>query len=381
MEEVEAVGRAGRVARIECLDRRDRCPEYLVLARQVLGRRVREVREQCEMDMRIHIAERVHLEALDKSPRALDRGNEGGNNDHGPSVFGHAAAQVEARQRPRPRDPVDHPVHERHREFAYGNERERADPDPHPLRCPRRSRRRHRGRHPDPRERGERAEVDGRGMLKHQALQAYRQSGVVGDVALQLAAAASDQVVTYVCGSGIGAQLFRRLTGALDGAQRDPHLGLAGRVCQRLDRVPVAIAAVELHPAVDALWIALEDLFDQADALDVLVPIERGAQPEAGDGVAHREVVHRLSLMLGTHGVLHRRAGGVQPHLQLPPEPGGAGAVLSHPLQQLVHERYVEDLRKEGHAAAFPRALEVGETSIRLEAARAAVDQFLGEPA
>src|SRR5204863_2513956 len=49
MEEVEAVGRAGRVARIECLDRRDRCPEYLVLARQVLARRVREVREQCEI--------------------------------------------------------------------------------------------------------------------------------------------------------------------------------------------------------------------------------------------------------------------------------------------------------------------------------------------
>src|SRR5438094_769749 len=110
-------------------------------------------------------------------------------------------------------------------------------------------------------------------------------------------APSSGQVVAYVCGSGAGAQLLRRLTRALDRAQRDPHLGLAGRVCQRLDSVAVAIATREVHTAVDARRVALEDLFDQADALDVLVPIERGAKPKAGDGVAHREVAHRLSLM------------------------------------------------------------------------------------
>ena len=217
-------------------------------------------------------------------------------------------------------------------------------------------------------------------MLKHQALQAYRQSGVVGDVALQLAAAASDQVVTDVRGSGIGAQVLGRLTRALDGAQRDPHLGLAGRVRQRLDRVPVAIAAGELHAAVDAGRVALQDLFDQADALDVLVPIERGAKPKAGDGVAHREVAHRLSLMLRPHGLLHRGAGGIQPLLQLLPEPGGACTVLAHALQQLVHERDVEHLGKQWQAAARPRALEGGEAAIRLEAARAALDQLLGQP-
>ena len=41
----------------------------------------------------------------------------------------------------------------------------------------------------------------------------------------------------------------------------------------------------------------------------------------------------------------------------------------------------MEDLREQRQAAARPRALEAGEAAIRLEAARAALDQFLGEPA
>ena len=92
-------------------------------------------------------------------------------------------------------------------------------------------------------------------------------------------------------------------------------------------------------------------------------------------------MIHRLSLMLGAHGVLHRGPGGIQPLLQLLPEPGRAGAVLAHSLQQLVHERDVETPRKKGQAAALSLSLEVGEASIRLEATHAALDQFLGEPA
>ena len=62
----------------------------------------------------------------------------------------------------------------------------------------------------------------------------------------------------------------RDLPRALDGLERDAELRLAGRVGQFLDRVAVAIAAAEVHAAVDADRIALQDLLDQADALEEL---------------------------------------------------------------------------------------------------------------
>ncbi len=201
---------------------------------------------------------------------------------------------------------------------------------------------------------------------------------MVGHVALELAAAGSDQVVADMRPAGVAAQLLRRLPRALDGAQRDPHLGLAARVRECLDRVPVAIAAHELHTAVHSGRIASQDLLDQADVLDVVVPVERGAQPEAGNGVAHRNVVHRLSLMLGAHGVLDRGARGIQAFLQLLSQFGGTCAEFAHALQQLVHERDVQSLREHRLASARVRALELGEAPVRLETARAARDQLLG---
>jgi hypothetical protein len=56
-------------------------------------------------------------------------------------------------------------------------------------------------------------------------------------------------------------------------------LGLSGRFSQLLDGLPVDVAAEEVHAAVHAGRIALQDLLDQADALDVVRPIERGAEP------------------------------------------------------------------------------------------------------
>ena len=138
-------------------------------------------------------------------------------------------------------------------------------------------------------------------------------------VVLEFTTAAADQVVSDVCRPRVGAQLLRRLTRALDGAQCDPDLRLTGGVGQRFHRVAVAVAAREVHAAVDTGRVALEDALDQADVLDVLVPVDGGAQPQAGDGVAHRDVVHRLSLMLGAHGVFHRGPARFQPLLQLLP--------------------------------------------------------------
>ena len=332
------------------------------------------------MDPRIQVAEGMHLEVLQQGPHTLVRGDERRHDHHGASGFGYAAAQVKPWQSQRAGEPVDGAVDERHREFAGGDQRDHTGPDAHPVRPLRHSGRRHRRRDPESGEQGARAEVDWRGMLEHQLRQSLPEGRVVSHVVFEFTTTASDQVVADVRRPRIGAQPLRRLARALDGAQGDPHLGFAGGVGQRLHRVPVAVAARELHAAVDAGRVALEDALDQTHVLDVLVPVDRGAQPQAGDGVAHREVIHRLPLMLGAHRRFHRRAGGIEPLLQLLAQPRGARAMFAHALQQLIHERDVGDVRKHRQAVLQLGGLVCGEEAIRLEAPRATFDQFLGQP-
>ena len=83
--------------------------------------------------------------------------------------------------------------------------------------------------------------------------------------------------------AALAGRALRDLPRALDGLERDAKLCLAGRFGHFLDRVPVAIAAAEVHAAVDADRIALQDLLDQADALEELGPVEGRDQAQAAE--------------------------------------------------------------------------------------------------
>ena len=56
------------------------------------------------------------------------------------------------------------------------------------------------------------------------------------------------------------------------------------------------IAAQKVHARVGARRIALQHLFDQADRLDVLLPVERRAQAQARDRVGDRDLRNALTL-------------------------------------------------------------------------------------
>ena len=132
-----------------------------------------------------------------------------------------------------------------------------------------------------------------------------------------------------------GEPLRGRLAGALDRPQRDPHLRVSARRREFLDRLALSIAAEEVHPSVRAGGIALQDLLDQTHRLDILAPIDRGAQAQAGDGIGHRHLVGRLPLVLAANRrfrgrllrrevLLDRRANRRQPK-----------TVLADPMQEL----------------------------------------------
>ena len=107
----------------------------------------------------------------------------------------------------------------------------------------------------------------------------------IRDVGFEVATALPDEVVADVGRTARRRAALGRLPRALDGPQRHAHLAFSGRLGQLLDRLAVAIAAQEVHPPVDAGRVALQHLLDQAHRLDVLAPVERRAEAQAGDDV------------------------------------------------------------------------------------------------
>ncbi len=107
-------------------------------------------------------------------------------------------------------------------------------------------------------------------MREREPPQALPGAGAPGHVGLELAAALADEVVADVRGARARPLGLGGLARALHGAQGDADLGLSGAVGELLDRLPVAVAAEELHPPVHAGGIALQHPLDQAHGLDVL---------------------------------------------------------------------------------------------------------------
>ena len=108
------------------------------------------------------------------------------------------------------------------------------------------------------------------------------------------------------------------------------------------DGVAIEIARREIHVLEGAS--GLEDLVDQADALEQLRPIDVGDEAHAGDDVAHRDAGGDLPLVLvADDGVGSRPLPG-----QLLVEPlqrrRDAGILIAQPMDQL-HEKAVRERR------------------------------------
>ena len=140
--------------------------------------------------------------------------------------------------------------------------------------------------------------------------------GLPGDAALERPAAGANQVIADVR-RAIVRRAHVHLSRPLDALEREQQLGLAGRQRQLLDRMPVAVAAAEVHLAVDAGGIALQHLLDQADALEELAPVERRDEAEAGDQVGHAGLLGGLVLPVRADRVLHRLAAARQHFVEL----------------------------------------------------------------
>ena len=226
------------------------------------------------------------------------------------------------------------------RQLARRHERRAARPAPASRRASRARRRRRRRRATSTAvPTRDRAEIAGRRVRGRTARRSRcRQSGLPADAALELPPAAADQVIADVRLARVGRALGD-LPRALDALQRDAHLAFAGRLGQLLDGVAVAVAAAEVHPAVDAGRIALQHLLDEADALEELAPVEGRDQAQAADQVRHERLLGRLMLRLRADRVLDRLAARGQRRIELAGAAPARGLVLARALQQADDER------------------------------------------
>ena len=316
VEEVEAGGLA--VARVQRLDALARGRHDRRVARPLRLVRVHEVAEQREVEVRVEVADRLDLEVLDQLPRPRDAVEHGRDDHHGPRGGRHAAAQVEARQPPRLHQPGGDALHERRRQLGRRHQREqRGQREQARARSPR-IRVQDRRRHAQEDEGREAAQVDRRRVPEAEAPHAPRQARADAQVALELGAAAADQEVAHV----VPAVVVRGGEGGLPCAfhrgQRDPALALPVRVRQVLDRLAVAVAAQEVHAAVDAGGIALQDLLHQAHPLEQRGPVLGRGEAQAGDRVRDRDLLARLPLGLAADEILDRLVDRPQALVELP---------------------------------------------------------------
>ncbi len=130
---------------------------------------------------------------------------------------------------------------------------------------------------------------------------------------------------------------------------------------------------------VDARRILLQHPFDQAHRLEVLAPVERRTEPQAGDDVGDRDLRGGLPLVLGADGVLgaHVQGGEVTAHRRA--NRRQAQAVLADALQQLHDEGGVQHRRQRWQLALAP-LVDTFHVGVGGTARRASLQRLGGEP-
>ena len=380
MKQVEAIGPSITVAGVEGVDAGACGGENVPVLRHLLGGRVGKIAKDREVDTGIDVAERLNLQVVEQLVHARDTGEEGGHDDHRPRVLGDPRGTVEPGEPLWRHHPCRQPLHERDRELAGGEKQQRRRPRPCP--CPG-GLAQQAGVPRGPEEQQTRDDSDGSqvdlgGIEKDDAAKVLGQAGTVLHVGLELGPTLADQVVPDVSGSP-GRSELGRLTGAFDGAERDAELGFAGRLGQILNRVPVTIAAQKIHAAVHPGRVALEHLLDEADLFDVIGPIQRRAQAEAGDGVGDGDLGRGLAGMVGADGFFSGRPVFAEARFHRGPERRHHRPVLADPLQQLDDVRRVESGGLRWQDRVVLGRIELSHIPIGLAASASAVEHITGQ--
>ncbi len=124
MKQKEAIRMFGAEPSIEVLDTRARGGENRRIAGQLAGIGVSEIAEDREMDARIEVPQREHLDVLQQRRHRGGARQHRGHDDHRAGVVWNAIGEIEARQATRRDRPRDHALSERDRDVGRGDQEE-----------------------------------------------------------------------------------------------------------------------------------------------------------------------------------------------------------------------------------------------------------------
>ncbi len=321
---------------VERLDACARRFENRVVFGQHLGRRVGKVAEHGKVNVRIDVAERLHLQVREELRHIPGPIQDRGDDDHRARGGWHAL-ELQARQPSRRDQLADYTLQDLDGQFTGRHDREqghqhqrgtapavgvrvhdrRADEQP----CPER----------------DGAEIDGRRTAEEEPTHTFARMGAPRDALLECQTAAADQVIPDVRAAVVG-RLRPNLPCPLDRFECQPELRVARRLGQLFHRVPVPVPASEVHAAVHAGGIPLQHLFDEADLLEEFTPVERGDQAQAADEIRHRGLFGGLMAAFGANRIFDRLAACRESGVEITPHHRRHRAVLPGALQQARHE-------------------------------------------
>jgi hypothetical protein len=270
------------VAPVQGLDALARMGQQRLVAGQHLRGRVEEVRQQCEVQVRIAVGEEAHLERLGQRVDTLGARQHRRHHHQRARDARDAEREVHARQRPRPHHQRRKPVDDGHRKVARRNQRCR-DGAGHdhpgaqrqcrqrPVHAVRGDRQQH--QHEQQRRCEDGASEPGERAASHDDAHAAPERRAHPHSALEMRLPCVDEPVAHVRTMRRGRQRHRRFARQLHCSTR--HLGLVGDATARdaLNRMAVAVARGELHARIDIGRIVAKHLFDLGQGLDEFAPI------------------------------------------------------------------------------------------------------------
>ena len=287
------------IAAIEAFDARGHRADERRITLDGLGRGVRPVRQQREVELALRAGEVMDFQPLDLLFDCGLRREQDRNGHDGAQRRRDAVAQLEARQDRRTEPFRDAAVHERHRGIDGGDqpeEREQTEPLAADIRTGQREQRQEEnGRGDD----DDGADIAADTDRRIEATQPVPNGRTKSDRPLERPATPRNQVIARVplaaAASACGRQ---RRTRNLEFAQRRTARKL-------LDRAPIKVARREIHRREVAA--GTQRVVDETDALDERRPVDVGDQPHARDDVADRHVRRALSLVLVAHHLVRGR--------------------------------------------------------------------------
>ena len=279
------------------------------IAVNMFGRRVGEVGQQTEAQLRVAIRQETHLERFGQIFDVQQAGQQRGYHHQGRKCRRNAGLEIHLRQRSRRSQHRDDPVHQRQRQVTAGDHRryrkQRQQPWCQvllPADCQQQcsdARRDQQHRAEIKPQRGTRRCTLGRAKtlwLHPRALFEFGQA-----VVDQVVADMGTPVRYTVCCCGQPRQR--------DGFAGDLGLGQRRAFGDFFDYMTVMVTGGEIHLRIYIADIVAQNRFDHTHGLDKLAPVHCTQKAQAADAVGNRHLVSRLLLAFLLYQLLDGGAG------------------------------------------------------------------------